>query len=285
MSHPASTTPSIWPLFSKVLVYERTIKEYALYLNGQLVGFAPTYRAGDARLRELVHDLLSEKGDPAVRANILAQMQADALTIQLAHAAAAEQRTVPGRGKNRRPRTLPSTTPPGHLWSRVPDGPQLTVLRAQAVAAGPCVDVPDAWSTALTPLGLALGILIPSTTFAGLDTWGWTISSALSAFLDALTWRLLGALRETRTADGALVQHLTARDAESVWTQTVLATFKGAPIPDRRHCPQWDDAPVHLAYALARLIGPAWRVIAAGPVVARTIILPMVATAEQADAA
>lgn len=43
---------------TKEIRYDRITKDFALYLNGELIGYASSYSEGESRLNELVYDLL-----------------------------------------------------------------------------------------------------------------------------------------------------------------------------------------------------------------------------------
>lgn len=45
--------------FSKEIVYDRETRDYALYLNGELVGFARTYHESEVTLDTLVYEQMS----------------------------------------------------------------------------------------------------------------------------------------------------------------------------------------------------------------------------------
>ncbi|GAA5528935.1 hypothetical protein [Herpetosiphon gulosus] len=49
-----STTPA----FTKAIRYDRLTKDFALYLNGELIGYASSYSEGESRLNELVYEML-----------------------------------------------------------------------------------------------------------------------------------------------------------------------------------------------------------------------------------
>ena len=46
-------------MYRKEIVYDRESRDYAMYLDGELVGFARTYHEGEVTLDQLVFDLLS----------------------------------------------------------------------------------------------------------------------------------------------------------------------------------------------------------------------------------
>lgn len=49
------------PTYTKEIVYDRESRDYALYLNKELVGFARTYQEGETTLDQLVYELLGGK--------------------------------------------------------------------------------------------------------------------------------------------------------------------------------------------------------------------------------
>ena len=46
-------------MYRKEIVYDRETRDFAMYLDGELVGFARTYHEAEVRLDSLVFDLLS----------------------------------------------------------------------------------------------------------------------------------------------------------------------------------------------------------------------------------
>lgn len=46
-------------MYRKEIVYDTTTQEFAMYLDGDLVGFARTYQEAEMTLDELVYELLS----------------------------------------------------------------------------------------------------------------------------------------------------------------------------------------------------------------------------------
>lgn len=46
-------------MYRKMIVYDRKTRDFALFLNGELVGYAATYLEGEAQLNKLVYELLS----------------------------------------------------------------------------------------------------------------------------------------------------------------------------------------------------------------------------------
>lgn len=51
------------PAFRKEIVYDRESRDYAMYLNGELVGFARTYHRAEVELDERVYEQLSRHAD------------------------------------------------------------------------------------------------------------------------------------------------------------------------------------------------------------------------------
>jgi hypothetical protein len=45
------------PQYVKAIVYDREARDYAMYLDGELIGFARTYHEGEITLDTLVHEL------------------------------------------------------------------------------------------------------------------------------------------------------------------------------------------------------------------------------------
>ena len=56
--------PVINPV-GKTINYDRGTGDFALYLDGELVGYAPTYIDGETRLNQLVYDRLTKGVVPA----------------------------------------------------------------------------------------------------------------------------------------------------------------------------------------------------------------------------
>lgn len=46
-------------MHNKEIVYDPETKDFAMYLDGELVGFARTYQEAEATLDELVYELLN----------------------------------------------------------------------------------------------------------------------------------------------------------------------------------------------------------------------------------
>ncbi len=55
-------------MYRKMIVYDRKSKDFAMYLDGELVGYAATYLQAEATLNTLVYELLSKPGTVAPRA-------------------------------------------------------------------------------------------------------------------------------------------------------------------------------------------------------------------------
>lgn len=74
-----ATTTDLTPDFKKQTVYCDMSKDFSLYLNGQLVGFAETRDAGMAVLDAMVYELLRRgHGAPPIECHELARvMRAD----------------------------------------------------------------------------------------------------------------------------------------------------------------------------------------------------------------
>lgn len=51
--------PVVIPQYRKIITYDRVTGDFACYLDGQSVGYAPTYIAAETRLNELVYNLLT----------------------------------------------------------------------------------------------------------------------------------------------------------------------------------------------------------------------------------
>lgn len=52
----------------KAIVYDRETRDFALYLNGELVGFARTYQEGEATLDALITERLERAASEAAQA-------------------------------------------------------------------------------------------------------------------------------------------------------------------------------------------------------------------------
>lgn len=52
-------------MYRKTIVYDRKSKDFAMYLNGELVGYQPTYLQAEATLNQLVYELLASKVVPS----------------------------------------------------------------------------------------------------------------------------------------------------------------------------------------------------------------------------
>lgn len=46
-------------MYRKEIIYDRETRDYAMYLDGELVGFARTYREAEIELDSLVFELMS----------------------------------------------------------------------------------------------------------------------------------------------------------------------------------------------------------------------------------
>ncbi len=46
-------------MYRKEIVYDRATRDYAMYLDGELVGFARTYHEAEVALDQLVFELMS----------------------------------------------------------------------------------------------------------------------------------------------------------------------------------------------------------------------------------
>ncbi|XSG76521.1 hypothetical protein ACP8Y2_05850 [Herpetosiphon llansteffanensis] len=53
-----TATNSTTPAFTKEIRFDRITEDFALYLNGELIGYTSSYSEGESRLNELVYDLL-----------------------------------------------------------------------------------------------------------------------------------------------------------------------------------------------------------------------------------
>lgn len=49
-------------MYRKMIVYDRETRDFAMYLNGELVGYAPTYLEAEIQLNKLVYELLARPG-------------------------------------------------------------------------------------------------------------------------------------------------------------------------------------------------------------------------------
>lgn len=45
-------------MYDKAIIYDRETRDFAYYLDGELLGFARTYQEAETKLNALVHDLL-----------------------------------------------------------------------------------------------------------------------------------------------------------------------------------------------------------------------------------
>lgn len=46
-------------MYDKQIIYDRETRDYAMYIDGELVGFARTYREAEATLDQLVFELMA----------------------------------------------------------------------------------------------------------------------------------------------------------------------------------------------------------------------------------
>ncbi|HYF61828.1 MAG TPA: hypothetical protein VD886_03385 [Herpetosiphonaceae bacterium] len=47
-------------MYRKMIVYDRKTGDFAMYLNGELVGYAATYLQAESNLNKLVYELLAK---------------------------------------------------------------------------------------------------------------------------------------------------------------------------------------------------------------------------------
>ena len=52
-------------MYRKLITYDRTTGDFAMHLNGELVGYAATYLQAESTLNKLVYELLSRPHVPA----------------------------------------------------------------------------------------------------------------------------------------------------------------------------------------------------------------------------
>jgi hypothetical protein len=52
-------------MYRKLITYDRKTGDFAMYLNGELVGYAATYLQAESALNNLVYELLSRPSVPA----------------------------------------------------------------------------------------------------------------------------------------------------------------------------------------------------------------------------
>jgi glutamate mutase epsilon subunit len=48
-------------MYEKAIIYDPETRDFAMYLDGELVGFARTFQEGETTLNELVYDLLNRE--------------------------------------------------------------------------------------------------------------------------------------------------------------------------------------------------------------------------------
>lgn len=53
------------PMYTKFIRYERSTKDFAMFLNGELIGYASTRQAAQEQLDRIVYDLLSHQSAAA----------------------------------------------------------------------------------------------------------------------------------------------------------------------------------------------------------------------------
>ncbi|MEM8536131.1 MAG: hypothetical protein AAGF95_35225 [Chloroflexota bacterium] len=53
------TTEATTPTYQREIIYDRTTRDYSMYLDGELVGFARTYHEAEVTLDQLVFELVS----------------------------------------------------------------------------------------------------------------------------------------------------------------------------------------------------------------------------------
>lgn len=63
MAHPLYTPKAPPRHYRKMVLYSRTNKDFAMYLNGELVGYAATYLQAESTLNQLVYELLKTPAD------------------------------------------------------------------------------------------------------------------------------------------------------------------------------------------------------------------------------
>lgn len=51
-------------MYQKEIKYDRETRDYAMYLDGELIGFARTYQEAETTLDALVYELLNHNPDP-----------------------------------------------------------------------------------------------------------------------------------------------------------------------------------------------------------------------------
>jgi hypothetical protein len=51
-------------MYRKMIVYDRKTGDFAMYLNGELCGYAATYLQAESNLSKLVYELLSKPRQP-----------------------------------------------------------------------------------------------------------------------------------------------------------------------------------------------------------------------------
>lgn len=54
-------------MYQKAIIYDRATRDYAMYLDGELVGFARSYHEAEVTLDQLVSELLAHGQRPVAR--------------------------------------------------------------------------------------------------------------------------------------------------------------------------------------------------------------------------
>ena len=65
-------------MYRKLITYDRKTGDFAMYLNGELVGYAATYLQAESNLNTLVYELLSRPSVPTPVAPTAEQTDYDA---------------------------------------------------------------------------------------------------------------------------------------------------------------------------------------------------------------
>lgn len=90
MATPESTTTPASPALARNIQFDRATRDYAMFLDGDLVGFARTYHQGELTLDSLVAEILALRARRAVAALPLPPMDAVAATLDEQSRAAAD---------------------------------------------------------------------------------------------------------------------------------------------------------------------------------------------------
>lgn len=64
-------------MYRKEIMYDRATRDYAMYLDGELVGFARTYHEGEITLDALVFQLLTDLAPAALSPQVTADQAAE----------------------------------------------------------------------------------------------------------------------------------------------------------------------------------------------------------------